>query len=460
MLKLLVICLCLLTIYLDQSEAVVNPKVVCYYESWGHWRTGKGKMNVEDIDSSLCTHLVYAYLGITDSYTINVLDPWLMEDSKDLDKFVKNKGNAKALVAVGGSAQSAKFSLMAQTDADRTNFVNSVVTFLKKHHFDGVMIDWQYPGSKDMDNFVKLLDKFDEKFADTSFILGITAAPTQKTIDAGYDVKKIINYVNFVHVLTFDLHGLWDSKVDHAAPLDWQIASLKYWWSKGAPREKLLMSIPLFARTWTLANPENSEVTASATGPGRAGPYTKAEGLLSYNELCAEIKESPSEWVIRRDSDGSGVYAVHGRNWVSFEDSKTCAVKAKNATTEGFGGVVAYALTNEDFHGDCGGNKFPLLHGINSGINHEAVTVGTAPTEDPKVTHPTKAPVTDTPGKFTCHKVGKFRDPLYCQEYHECIETDIHGLWEDKIGRCDRAQAFDEVASKCVDKAQIPICNH
>jgi GH18 family chitinase len=37
-------------------------------------------MTVNDIDSSLCTHIVYAYLGITDSYKVHVLDPYLMVD--------------------------------------------------------------------------------------------------------------------------------------------------------------------------------------------------------------------------------------------------------------------------------------------------------------------------------------------------------------------------------------------
>jgi hypothetical protein len=46
------------------------------------------------------------------------------------------------------------------------------------------------------------------------------------------------------------------------------------------------MSIPLFARTWTLTKPENNIVKASASGPGTAGPYTQAAGRLSYNEVC------------------------------------------------------------------------------------------------------------------------------------------------------------------------------
>jgi hypothetical protein len=45
------------------------------------------------------------------------------------------------------------------------------------------------------------------------------------------------------------------------------------------------MSIPLFARTWTLSKPENNLRKAGASGPGAVGPYTQAAGRLSYNEV-------------------------------------------------------------------------------------------------------------------------------------------------------------------------------
>jgi len=141
------------------------------------------------------------------------------------------------------------------------------------------------------------------------------------------------------------------------------------------------------------------------------------------------IKSDPSLWTVRRDHESVAVYAIHGREWISFEDSKTCTEKAKNATTEGFGGIVAYALTNEDFHGDCTGTKFPLLHGINAGLNRDAVKESTPPTENPLHTSATPTRGTDPPGVFICHKEGSFRDPLYCQKYHVCVTTDIPGMY-------------------------------
>ena len=143
----------------------------------------------------------------------------------------------------------------------------------------------------------------------------------------------------------------------------------------------------------------------------------------------------------------------------SLNNSNICADKAKNITTEGYGGIVAYALTNEDFHGDCSGTKYPLLHGINSGLNHNPVKESTPPTEPPHVTN-TPSHVTSAPGSFHCHAEGKFVDPLYCQKYHVCIKSDIPGVWEDNIMYCaDRADAFDGTSQKCVKKELVPGCH-
>lgn len=68
----------------------------------------------------------------------------------------------KTLAAVGGwSFASSKFSAMADDPVMRNNFVTSAVAFLRQHGFDGLDLDWEYPGlrggsAKDRDNFVLL----------------------------------------------------------------------------------------------------------------------------------------------------------------------------------------------------------------------------------------------------------------------------------------------------------------
>lgn len=39
-------------------------KIVCYFTNWSWYRKGDGKFVPENIDPTLCTHIVYAYAGL------------------------------------------------------------------------------------------------------------------------------------------------------------------------------------------------------------------------------------------------------------------------------------------------------------------------------------------------------------------------------------------------------------
>lgn len=57
-------------------------------------------------------------------------------------------------------------------------------------------------------------------------------------------------------------------------------------------------------------------------------------------QLCVQIKGNPSAFSIVRDQANTAVYAIHIKGstteFISFEDTKTLAAKAKNVTTEGY----------------------------------------------------------------------------------------------------------------------------
>lgn len=53
-----------------------DQEVVCYLGSWAVYRPGLGKFSIEDIDPTLCTSLIYAFVGIDNTtYTMKSLDP-------------------------------------------------------------------------------------------------------------------------------------------------------------------------------------------------------------------------------------------------------------------------------------------------------------------------------------------------------------------------------------------------
>ncbi len=76
------------TVSMAQKDRVVNTrehsvaghdkKVVCYWGTWANYRPNNGKFTPESIDASLCTHLIYSFVGLdADTSTIKSLDPWM-----------------------------------------------------------------------------------------------------------------------------------------------------------------------------------------------------------------------------------------------------------------------------------------------------------------------------------------------------------------------------------------------
>lgn len=62
----------------------------------------------------------------------------------------------------------------------------------------------------------------------------------------------------------------------------------------GAPASKLVMGIPTFGKSFTLASSE-SRVGAPISGPGLPGRFTKEEGTLAYFEVTMLLLRLPQE---------------------------------------------------------------------------------------------------------------------------------------------------------------------
>ena len=77
----------------------------------------------------------------------------------------KKNPELKVMLAVGGWENGGEpFSQMARSAETRKIFIDSALEFIKKYNFDGIDLDWEYPGhrggdpSVDKDNFSKLIE--------------------------------------------------------------------------------------------------------------------------------------------------------------------------------------------------------------------------------------------------------------------------------------------------------------
>lgn len=213
-----------------------------------------------------------------------------------------------------------------------------------------------------------------DAFKPRGLLLSAAVAIGKNTIDAAYDVPKLAKSLDWISLMAYDLHGSWDGKTGHNAPLYSNDPSdvltvdfaTRYWIQKGAPSKKLVLGVPAYGRSFTLANAQNNGFNAQSTGAGEAGPLSREAGLLSYNEICSKAKEG---WKVVRDPR-IGPYAVNGNQWVSYDDVDDISRKTKFIRELNLGGGMIWALDQDDFTGECGCGKYPLLTALNQGLRN------------------------------------------------------------------------------------------
>jgi len=371
-----------------------NKKVVCYWGTWANYRPDGGKFTPEHIDPTLCTHLIYSFAGLdSGNWTIKSLDPWMdLEDNYGLAGFKKatdlkfTHPHLKVTLAIGGwNEGSKKYSTMAKDPVKRKRFADSAVKFIQRHNFDGLDLDWEYPGKRggvaeDKANFIALIKDLHAVFSKQKLLLTAAIGAAQGTIDAAYDVEKMYKYLDYVHVMCYDYHGKWDKKTGHNAPLHSRPTepakdqtlnveyTLKYLLKKGAKPEKTVLGVPLYGRAYKLMNPNSNKMGAPAKDTAFQGPYTREDGFLGYNEICVEKLNQEAPWTQVWEEHHLAPFMYRGDSWLSFDNSRSIALKSEFAYDHGLAGVMTWSIDTDDFLGMCNGPKFPLLRTINHAL--------------------------------------------------------------------------------------------
>ena len=174
----------------------------------------KGNFLPENLNPSLCTHIIYAYAKVAETEGIWGLEPtewndldmdWadgmytrfhnvtnahpglkvrtvflIFKEALNFQRFfaidyctinLKDDFELKTLLSVGGrNHDSADWTRMVSTNSSIDSFVNQSMSYIRENKFDGIDIDWQFPAFcenvdacspvSDAARFKVLLEKF------------------------------------------------------------------------------------------------------------------------------------------------------------------------------------------------------------------------------------------------------------------------------------------------------------
>lgn len=73
--------------------------------------------------------------------------------------------------------------------------------------------------------------------------------------------------------------------------------SIKFYLNEGADRNKLVLGIPTYGRSYTLLNDEATEIGSPSDGPGAQGDATREKGYLAYYEVYFRNKKENALYV-------------------------------------------------------------------------------------------------------------------------------------------------------------------
>jgi chitinase len=336
-----------------------TTKIVGYYAAWSAYSS----FTPDEIDASKLTHINYAFANIGSDLKIALGYPDI--DLTNFSKLSSLKNvypNLKTLISVGGWSWSGKFSDVALTDASRTIFADSCVTFILKYGFDGIDLDWEYPVSgglasnvkrpEDKQNFTLLLQKLREKLDAQGSLDGKHYLLTMAGgAGAGYVNNTQLNilhqYLDYGNIMTYDLHGTWDTYTDFNAPLynnsdtspQYKISidtSVKGWMNAGFPAGKIVVGVPFYGYRYDSVNNANNGLYQHYAG-GAA---------MSYDSIAAKYLNAPG-FVRYFHSQSMVPWLFNGTTFISYEDEQSMGSKAQYIKANGLAGGMIWELSQD-----------------------------------------------------------------------------------------------------------------
>ncbi|MFF3324656.1 glycoside hydrolase family 18 protein [Streptomyces sp. NPDC002889] len=402
-------------------------KRVGYFTQWGVY--GRD-FQVQDIDTSgqaaKLTHINYAFGNVSAEgtcFTGNVpgeADAWadyarplVAENSVDgvadtaeqplagnfnqLRELKAKHPGLKVLISLGGWTWSTHFSDAARSPASRKAFVSSCIDLYIKGNlpadgarggrgaaaglFDGVDLDWEWPGSagdtdtvyrpEDKKNFTALVHEFRTQldaygkslrkrkhYELTAFV---PTAPAK--IDAGFEVPEIMRDFDFVNLQGYDFHVSGERNTAQQSALraargDFSVdRTVRDWLRRGAPARKLVVGMPFYGQGWTGVTGGGDGLNQPATGPA---PATWAAGYEDYKAL-KKLADSGT-YTIHRDRKGSHAWLFDGTTLWTFDDPQVLSAKTTYIRHRDLGGAMFWSLDGDTSDGE-------LMAAVDRGLN-------------------------------------------------------------------------------------------
>lgn len=360
-----------------------NKEVIGGYQSW-NWQKFPELLNPQNIPFDKLTILSYSFFYPLENGDIVGMDPvadqYLLKgksesiaDGASIFELAK-KHNTKIILSIGGWETSNNFPQVAADTKKRANFAHWCIKHIKNYGFNGIDIDWEFPGYKghngtpqDRVNFTILL----QEVRDSLLALGVktgqeyiltASLPAAEVHLLDIEVEKLSSIVDYINIMTYDLHGSWGKVSNHNSALFapkigdpgrcGDGAFRLYHEKHNVPANKITLCAVFFGYSYSNC----SEIYGEHQGPDTT-LFKPGQDIL-YRDIAEDMDLFENHW----DSAAQAPYLIskESSTLISLDDEKSVTRKSEYIINNNGGGIIIWPLMGDYL--DNG--KTPLLDAI------------------------------------------------------------------------------------------------
>ncbi|KAL1418378.1 hypothetical protein MTO96_005749 [Rhipicephalus appendiculatus] len=362
-------------LFVENTPAIQYRQVFCVFDV-RHWRS-------EEPYTPYLLPFSYCEAIILTGYGVNGATGSLLEKDNSLTTFARTLQNIQPLhgshktfvyVTLGGDrVDSANLSQVASDRRARGVLVGELSRNLPQL-WQGVHLDWNYPGdkcSKDASAGARYFSELLNDLLNARMSVIVSVPPLEDRM-RWYDLNKHMRGIRYViiktHTLRYPDLVSCSGERTYAAQAYNEIRKTfdpVFWW-------KLAYSVSVAPETFTA---QTAALGAYSSGPSAWDTYTQQPGKAHFATVCKLDKirtpDHPECLMASRPADNENLYVA------TFSDEAALMQRMSQSYDDGMGvaPVVVYDVDMDDYLGNCSGaaTMSPLVRALASGVS-ESVT--------------------------------------------------------------------------------------
>jgi len=275
------------------------------------------------------------------------------------------ENNVKLMASIGGWSMCKHFPEMANDSSKRSKFLSDCKTLIEMG-FDGIDIDWEYPGSagmnisnysdQDYHNFTILMQEIRNAIGDDKIITAaFSAVPTN--LDK-FEWELLDKEMNYYNIMSYDLNGGWSEKAGHNSALygnsnefSWDRTFKYLTQTKNVNPEKINMGLAFYGRgvqtqgqahynASTLKTMQSFFVDGTVNSSADLINWQAFEGSPTYSY----IKNNTQGWTEYWDDTAKVPYMTKDNFFLSYDNLTSVREKANYVVNNNAGGVIIWTV--------------------------------------------------------------------------------------------------------------------